>query len=156
MRALPRQNIRMSKVKSPPEKKRNSLLKDRRNIYGECPTSSRKNISKGKKRSHKALRRAVAEELRPLKGASSDGDADVTEERARQKLVEHKRASFKKVPDAPLAVVLNRKVNKRVEQKEKDTVPVAYDQVLERWRSEERVLREIKRKQKSPHSFGAI
>ena len=37
----------MSKVKSPTEKKRLSLLRDRRNMYGECPTSSRKNISRG-------------------------------------------------------------------------------------------------------------
>ena len=37
----------MRKVKSPTEKKRLSLLRDRRNVYGECPTSSRKNIRRG-------------------------------------------------------------------------------------------------------------
>jgi hypothetical protein len=37
----------MSKVESPTEKKRLSLLRNRRNVYGECPTSSRKNISRG-------------------------------------------------------------------------------------------------------------
>jgi hypothetical protein len=37
----------MIKVKSPTEKKRLSLLTDRRNVYGECPTSSRRNISRG-------------------------------------------------------------------------------------------------------------
>ena len=72
----------MSKVKSPTEKKRISLGKDRRNVYGECPTSSRKNIRRGKQRSHMEVRRAANEELRALKGASVEADADAIESRA--------------------------------------------------------------------------
>jgi len=47
----------MSKLKTPTQKKRISLVKDRRNVYGECPTSSRKNISRGK---HKTGEQFVA------------------------------------------------------------------------------------------------
>jgi hypothetical protein len=36
--------LNMSKIKSSPDKKRISLKKDRRNVYGENPASSRKNI----------------------------------------------------------------------------------------------------------------
>jgi hypothetical protein len=68
----------MSKVKAPTEKKRISLVKDRRNVYGECPTSSRKNISRGKQRGHMEVRRAANEELRSLRGASTEVDADAT------------------------------------------------------------------------------
>jgi hypothetical protein len=38
----------MSTIKNPQQKKLASLKKDRRNVYGECPTSSRKNIALGK------------------------------------------------------------------------------------------------------------
>ena len=47
-------------------------MKHRRNVYGECPTSSRKNISRGKQRGHMEVRRAASEELRSLKGASTE------------------------------------------------------------------------------------
>jgi hypothetical protein len=53
----------MSKVKSPTEKKRLSLQKDRRKVYGECPTSSRKNIRLNKQRGHMEVRRAASKEL---------------------------------------------------------------------------------------------
>jgi hypothetical protein len=62
----------MSKLKTPMEKKRIILVKHRRNVYGECPTSSRKNISRGKQRGHMEVRRAANEELRSLKGASTE------------------------------------------------------------------------------------
>ena len=137
----------MSKVKSPTEKKIKSLLKDRRNTYGESPTSSRKNIRRGKQRSHKALRRAVAEELRTVRGACGMVDSDLVEERAKVRLVERKRASFKKLPDTPLAVVLNRKLKKRQQQREHETVMVSYAKFLEQLRAEKRLLRALGRKQ---------
>jgi hypothetical protein len=43
--------------KSPPEKKRLSLSKDRRNSYGENDKSSRKNIPLSKALSHRKVRR---------------------------------------------------------------------------------------------------
>jgi hypothetical protein len=69
----------MSKFKSPAEKKRLSLQKDRRNVYGECPTSSRKNIRRGKQRGHMEVRRAANEELRSLAGVGNESVADAVE-----------------------------------------------------------------------------
>ena len=105
----------MSKVKSPSEKKRIGLVKDRRNVYGECPTSSRKNIRRGKQRSHMEVRRAANEELRALKGASveADADADAIEARAKVRILALERSSFKKLPDAPLGQVVARKMKRR-------------------------------------------
>jgi hypothetical protein len=103
----------VSKLKSPTEKKRISLQKDRRNIYGECPTSSRKNIRLGKQRGHMELRRAVNEELRSLKGVSDELIGEEIDAAAKGRLLILSRASFKKVPDAPLGQVLERKLTKR-------------------------------------------
>lgn len=105
----------MSKVKSPSEKKRISLVKDRRNIYGECPSSSRKNIRRGKQRSRMKVRRAANEELRALKGASVDADADTIESRAKVRVLALARSSFKKIPDAPLGEVVARKMKRRAD-----------------------------------------
>jgi hypothetical protein len=99
----------MSKVKSPREKKRISLLRERRNVYGECPSSSRKNIRRGKQRSHMEMRRAANEELRSLKGVTDELDAEETEARAKDRMLALGRSSFKKVPDAPLGEVIKRK-----------------------------------------------
>lgn len=103
----------MSKVKSPQEKKRDSLLKDRRNTYGESPASSRKNIRKGKQRTQQALRRAVSEELRTVRGTSEEVDAEMAQDRAKTRSIDYSRALFKKVPDQPLAVVRQRKLKRR-------------------------------------------
>jgi hypothetical protein len=105
----------MSKVKTPSEKKRVSLVKDRRNVYGECPTSSRKNIRRGKQRSHMEVRRAANEELRALKGGSVEADGDAIESRAKERILALARSSFKKVPDAPLGEVIARKMQRRAE-----------------------------------------
>jgi hypothetical protein len=108
--------LMMSKVKSSPEKKRISLVKDRRNVYGECPTSSRKNIRRGKQRGHMEVRRAANEELRALKGATVETDADEIESRAKDRILALARSSFKKHPDAPLGEVLMRKLKRRAKQ----------------------------------------
>jgi hypothetical protein len=105
----------MSKVKSPPEKKRISLVRDRRNVYGECPTSSRKNISRGKQRGHMKVRRSANEELRALRGAPVEADLDVIESRAKDRILALALSSFKKFPDAPLGVVVARKVKRRAD-----------------------------------------
>jgi|SRR5713226_3196434 len=107
----------MSKLKTPAEKKRISLVKDRRNVYGECPTSSRKNISRGKQRGHMEVRRAANEELRSLKGASTQIDADATEAEAKDRILALSRSAFKKIPDAPLDEVLKRKLKRRTDRR---------------------------------------
>jgi hypothetical protein len=53
----------MSTIKSPPQKKELSLAFDRRNDYGENSKASRKNITRGKKRSHRHERRGVTQLL---------------------------------------------------------------------------------------------
>ncbi len=105
----------MSKLKIPTEKKRISLVKDRRNVYGECPTSSRKNISRGKQRGHMEVRRAANEELRSLKGANTEVDTDATEAHTKDRILALSRAAFKKRPDAPLGEVLKRKLKRRAD-----------------------------------------
>jgi hypothetical protein len=106
----------VSKIKSPPEKKRFSLAQDRRNAYGECPTSSRRNIRRGKQRGHMEVRRVAAEKLRGLRGTAQDLDADTTEAEARARMIEAQRASFKKVPDIPLGVMVKRKMGWRTKK----------------------------------------
>jgi len=106
----------MSKIKSSPDKKRISLKKDRRNIYGENPASSRKNIRQGKQRSHRELRRAADEALRQIAGAAEDSDSgDLAESEAKDRVLMLQRYSFKKIPDAPLGVVVSRKLKRRRE-----------------------------------------
>jgi len=99
----------MSKVKSPQVKKTLSLTKDRRNLYGECPTSSRKNIRRGKQRSHRELRRAASQELAELKGPTEDLNPDETESRTRSKILGLQQVAFRKKPDRPLAEAIKRK-----------------------------------------------
>jgi len=53
----------MSTVKNPKEKKRLSLERDCRNVYGENPAASRKGIAKGKQRQHQNERRGAAQAL---------------------------------------------------------------------------------------------
>jgi hypothetical protein len=106
----------MSKVKSPTEKKRLSLMKDRRNVYGECPTSSRKSISRGKQRGRMEVRRAANERLGALKGVVLEADVDEIESRTKDRILALSRSSFKKVPDAPLGEVVLRKIRNRVRQ----------------------------------------
>jgi len=60
----------LSKVKSPKEKKKLSLARDRSNMYGENPKASRKGIRRGKQRRHMQERRAVGHVLRHLKEKS--------------------------------------------------------------------------------------
>lgn len=99
----------MSKLKSPQDKKRTSLARDRRNDYGECPTSSRKNIRRGKQRSRMKVRRAANEELRPLMGVTPELDPDLAEGRAKDRIFALTRSSLKKMPDTPLGIVLSKK-----------------------------------------------
>jgi hypothetical protein len=96
----------MSKVKTPQEKKRLSLKRDRRNCYGENSKASRKAIPLRKKIQHKKDRleaKRVLESIEP-------GDDD--EGLLRTK----KKAEFVKVPDEPLGETLARKDKNRQER----------------------------------------
>ncbi len=99
----------MSTTKSPQEKKRQSLEKDRRNTYGENSKSSRKNIRKGKQRSHMDERRIANATLSTIKGSPDEDTVAAAESEARVRMIQSQRAAFKKSPDTPLKEVLARK-----------------------------------------------
>jgi len=103
----------MSTIKSPKEKKRLSLKRDRRNRYGENNKSSRKSIRKSKQGTHMRERRAVSETLRHLDGTVSESDASEAEFIAKIRTMAIHRRGFKKVPDTPLGEVLAKKRDKK-------------------------------------------
>jgi len=99
----------MSKLKTPKQKKLASLALDRRNVYGENDKASRKSIPRRKQQSHQASRRAAK---RPLHGARvlvEEGSADQAQFDVQSAIIQAKRKSFKKVPDAPIGAVLKAK-----------------------------------------------
>lgn len=106
----------MSKVKSPPEKKRLSLSRDRRNVYGEAPHAARKAIPKRKAvRRHqerRAARQTLGDITRALDAHAQAEVEDLTTERARAK----RRAGFKKAPDEALGLVIQRDRIRRAQQ----------------------------------------
>ena len=103
----------MSKIKSPQAKKALSLKRDKRNVYGENPTSSRKNIRRGKQRSHKKLRHAVGQVLHRLRGGADEDDAVQVDFLAKLAVTKKERSAFKKEPDTPLGIVIERKLKRR-------------------------------------------
>jgi hypothetical protein len=99
----------MSKIKSPSEKKQVSLERDRRNTYGDNAKSSRKNIPKGKQRSHRAERRAANAPLHSIKGVVFEETAVQSELTSHIEAIKKRRNAFKKSPDQPLGLVLAKK-----------------------------------------------
>lgn len=96
----------MSTVKNPEEKKLLSLKHDRRNTYGENAKASRKLIPRGKQRSSKAARSAVAQALQKQAGPSTELDLDNAEALVRVRTIASKRKRFKKWSDDSLMSVL--------------------------------------------------
>ena len=96
----------MSKIKTPREKKLASLALDRRNVYGENDKASRKNIPRSKQKSHQALRRAANQPVASLTGHIDEDTAIQAELKTHNSMIEKKRKSFNKRPDAPLGTYL--------------------------------------------------
>lgn len=90
------------KRRSPPEKKRLSYAKDRRNCYGESTTSARKSIPLRKALANRAVRRLA-------KSSLSVNDTEASDALLAKKL----KARWKKVPDQPLRAHLGRKRSAR-------------------------------------------
>lgn len=91
--------------KTPREKKRLSLEKDRRNFYGEDDKSSRKNIPKAKSRVNRANRRADSVAL-----SGAVGVPDETVDTAAEDAVKGRRRKvWRKVPDESLGHKLARR-----------------------------------------------
>jgi len=99
----------MSKVKNPQDKKELSLDRERRNTYGENEKSSRRNIRRGKQRSHMDERRRSAEALRQIKAIVTDDEATDAELLAKCRIADSRNRGFKKTPDTPLREVLDRR-----------------------------------------------
>jgi len=102
----------MSKIKHPKKKKRLSLELDRRNTYGENSKSSRKNIARGKQRTHMDERRGAAELLRGLHGVVDEDSASNVELGVKLAIAASRNRGFRKTPDKPLGAVLARKKRK--------------------------------------------
>lgn len=99
----------MSKEKTPQAKKRFSLERDRRNVYGENSKSSRKNIARGKQISHQHERRAVGQDLASIGESPSVDSMNAVESAVKTTERRFKTRRFKKVPDKPLGLVLEEK-----------------------------------------------
>lgn len=92
----------MSTSKSPQEKKTLSLAKDRRNMYGESPHSSRKNIKRGKQNQHQEERRTANQALAVISADSSEEQMVAHEVVAETRARLQRLGGFKKVADRPL------------------------------------------------------
>jgi hypothetical protein len=100
----------VSKIKNPEEKKAKSYNLDRRNVYGESPHAARKSIPRGKARAHRAERHEVRQAVRQVERADlRDADATEKAETAIASAKLQRLGGFKKVPDAPLGVLVARK-----------------------------------------------
>ncbi|SMC19790.1 hypothetical protein SAMN02745857_00796 [Andreprevotia lacus DSM 23236] len=97
--------------RTPPEKKRLSLAKDRRNAYGECPTSSRRNIRRNKQFSRRAARHGADAMLRTA--TLDEESAANAEVRARGSAELKRRQGFRKSPDIALATIIASKQARR-------------------------------------------
>jgi hypothetical protein len=106
----------MSKIKHPEEKKRLSLKRDCRNVFGENSKASRKNISKGKQRRQMNERRKIVQVLQRLTSPVDDDVASAAELRVKLTITHSKNRGFEKMPDKPLGEVIQRKMERRREK----------------------------------------
>lgn len=103
----------MSTIKSPQDKKRLSLQKDRRNMYGESPHSSRKNIRRGKQNQHQEERRTSNQTLALVAAHSTEDQMIACEVAADTGARMNRLKGFKKDPDRPLADFIERQQSRR-------------------------------------------
>ncbi len=98
--------------KSPQEKKRLSLQKDRRNTYGENDKGSRKAIPRAKAKSRRAVRKTAKDDLHKLISAA-DAEADAMESTLSTPRLQ--KGAWRKSPDTPLGEVVKRKLKRRAD-----------------------------------------
>lgn len=107
--------------KTPQEKKRLSLGKDRRNSYGENDKASRKNIPRAKARVNRANRRGDTVAL-----AGATGVPDETLDAAVEDAVQGRRRKvWRKVPDESLG--------RRLARRDGDPDPAPFDPSQKGW-----------------------
>jgi hypothetical protein len=88
--------------RTPEEKKKLSLAKDRRNVYGEAPHGARKSIPLQKKLRNRANRHS---QDAPLLAAPSQIDLDEAD-KIESAIYAKAPKRWEKVPDAPLGEVI--------------------------------------------------
>lgn len=106
----------MSRVKSPPEKKRLSLARDRRNVYGESPHGARKSIPRNKAHHRQSERRAADQALAKVMGRTDPGVLEGIENQTRSRARLRHVSGFRKVADAPLGEVVGWRQVRRAQQ----------------------------------------
>lgn len=99
----------MSKLKTPHQKKKASLARDRRSVYGENDKATRKNLPRKKARLNRAVRHKVHAELH-VDGAPVEKLELDTLDTA---VAATRRKKFKKAPDLPLIEYIDRQREKR-------------------------------------------
>jgi len=106
----------MSKIKSPPDKKRASLVRDRRNTYGESPHAARKNIPKRKAMQHQQERRTANQALAQIVASTETDALDSAESEVKSRARLKRLSGFKKHPDQPLGEVIKLNQARRIKQ----------------------------------------
>ena len=99
----------MSKLKSPQDKKRASLKRDRRNTFGDSPHGSRKNIPRSKAKQHQQERRTANQALSMATDALDPDQFESIEDQVKSRIRLKRLGGFKKHPDQPLGEVIKRK-----------------------------------------------
>lgn len=97
------------KRKTPPEKKRLSYLKDRRDAYGENDKSSRKNLPRSKAFARRSNRARESVALRAVRGKPDETRAEAAE----QRILRERRRVKRKWPDITLAEYVEWKLERR-------------------------------------------
>jgi hypothetical protein len=96
--------------RTPQEKKKLSLQKDRRNTYGEPPHGARKSIPLHKRLRNRANRHQQDLKLHVAPKQLDEGEADEIESSTRSKAPKR----WRKVPDAPLGRIVAAKHERRL------------------------------------------
>lgn len=95
----------MGRPKTPQEKKRLSLSKDRRNAYGANDKASRRNIPRAKSQVNRANRHQDATTLAKAVGAPDE----IVDESIEQQVLGRRRKVWRKWADEPLGKVVARR-----------------------------------------------
>lgn len=103
--------------RTPQEKKRLSLEKDRRNVYGESPHGARKSIPLSKKLRNRANRHRQESKLPVAPKRLEEDEADEIESSIRRKAPKR----WNKSPDAPLGDVIGHQRQRRVDSQGRKT-----------------------------------
>ena len=90
----------MSKIRSPQDKKRADLERDRRSAFSENDKSSRKNVPRNKQMSHQAEHRAVNSAL-DARSMADENSAIDAEQKARAFAIEKKERASGNFPTLP-------------------------------------------------------